>query len=258
MTTRRRVQRFRNRLLAGLFVALLVLASPAVTYALQVRSQVTTLSNAAGSAANVTYTFGSYRTRNNETADQVQVTFPAGTDVSAATAISPVGSLTVAGQTVTVVFATPIAGLTGFDITLGGITNPATAGTYNVGNLTVELTDKWGSAFTETVTTADYTITATTLTISVSSTALDFGTLLPDATPAAKSVSVTVNADTPYNMTRTLTGDVGPLGLSVAGLAQGAKPAGAAVYAESVSVAPGWDAPADTTLTAQILYSVTP
>lgn len=258
MTAGHRKQRVLYHLILGLFVASIIMTSPAVTYALQIRSQVTTLTNTTTSATGVTYTFGTYRVKNNESAESVQVTFPSGTDVSGATAVAPAGTISVAGQTVTIVFTTPLPGLETFDIVIGGITNPSSAGVYNVGDLVFAMRDKWGATFSEGVTTADYTIDGVTLTISVDSASLDFGTLLPGDTPPAQNVNVTVVAGMAYTMTRTTSGDVGALGLVVEGAAEGAKPPGTSVYTEGVTIAPGWDAPTDTTLTAQILYSVTP
>lgn len=242
----------------ALTMVLLLVMTPSLTFALQTRSLVTTLTDTMAYATNVTYTFSGYRVKNNETTSKVSVTFPADTDVSGAYAMQPAGSASVSGQKVTITFDAPLPGLTTFDVVIGGIKNPSTAGIYNVGNLTFDVLDKWGVAFYEDMPTGDYTITGSTLTLTVDTAMLDFGTLLPDEVPPAQTVNVTVEADMPYNMTRTLAGDVTPLGLTVSGDGQGAKAAGTTTYLESVGIAPGWDAPADTTLTAQIVYSVTP
>ena len=108
-----------------------------------------------------------------------------------ATAVEPAGTVSVSGQTVTVTFNTRSRSAASFTVTLGNIANP-TAGTYNVGNIAFEGTDR-GRHRPPTVNTADYTITGGSLSMTITTPdagqSVDFGTVdpgIPSATAQSR------------------------------------------------------------------------
>lgn len=265
MPSRRRHRREYVRLATGVLIALALLAAPLTAYAVKLGTVAVELSDSTALASGVSYTFTGFRTAPNQTVAAVTIQFATDTStVTSAATSSPQGAVSVIdGRTVTVTFE-PALDDKNSDIalTLNGVTNPASVGTHTVERITFSVVNLKPSPTPgeETYTSAaSYTIIPEpTLSISVDSANLDFGTLLPGDTPPAQNVNVTVVAGMAYTMTRTISGDASDLGVVVTGTAEGAKAPGTFTYAEAVTVAPGWDAPADTTLTAQILYSVTP
>jgi len=218
----------------------------------------TTLSDTFTGSTGVTYSFGTYRISNGEYCTGASLTFPAGTDVSGATASSPAGTVAVSGQTVTVTFTNRIRGRN-LILVIGGIRNPQTPGLYNAGGITLFLTNPAGGVKPpETYPTGDYSIVTPTMSISITPETIDFGELLPGDAPPPQTVNVTVSSSTPVQLTRVVAGDVTDLGLTVSGTASGSKPAGTATYTDAYRVAPTWYSEAGVPLAASVNYTLTP
>jgi len=219
----------------------------------------TTPSTPIAGSTGVTYSFGAYRITAGERCTGYSVTFPDGTGVSGATALSPAGTLAVAGQTVTVTFSSPITNENPFTVSIGGIRNPTVAGTFNAGSIAFYATNPRGKPKDpQLLATGDYTIVLPEMSITIDRASLDFGELMPDETPPPQDVRVTVGSTVPCQITRTLSGDVSELGLSVTGGGSGSKPAGTATYTDTYRIAPTWHSPAGTPLAASVSYAVTP
>lgn len=219
-------------------------------------------------ATDVTYTFSSYRTDAtnsgygaNERCTGFEITFPTGTNVTAATLVSPAGSRTISGQTVRGTFTTAIPRSTEFSIVLGGITNSA-ANTYNIGNIKFSGRRSLFGLFDydspSDASTGPYTIFERlflTITTPDAGQTLDFGGVDPGVTTAAKSVTVKVDSSAGYTITRSIGGSVAELGLTVAGSMAGTKPAGTAEYINSFTLDPPWTTDPGN-YTANVTYTV--
>jgi hypothetical protein len=241
----------------ALTVALVLASSGPGAVAVTSRGQPTTTVAPDTSGSGATYTFGTYKGKNEETVSSASVTFPAGTDVASATAVSPAGTVSVSGQTVTVTFATPIPAKSTFTVTMGNIVNPA-AGTYNAGPITFQGTLR-GNPNTSVLRTGDYTITAGYLTMTITTPdagqSVDFGTLDPGIASTIETVIVQVDSSGPYTLARTLGGDATALGLNITGDATGAKPAGNSIFTDLYQLTPSWTATPSIPLTATVLYT---
>jgi len=245
------------------FVGLLA-SSPLVTFGVSSQGQVaTTLSNDTISSSNVTYTFGNFRVANKEEVPAVEITFPADTDVSGAVAVSPLGTVTVSGQTVRIDFAAPVPQRSSkFTLSVGGITNPSTPGAYNVGNIIFYTADLAGAPTGSTAIGSgpDYTILDGWLTLAITTpgltTGIDFGAVDPDVPSPLQTVTVEVDAPFAYDISRTLAGDAALMGLTVTGDAVGAKTAGVGLFSDDYQVNPPWTTTPSTPLTATVTYTV--
>jgi hypothetical protein len=173
--------------------------------------------------------------------------------------VDPSGTVAVSGQTVTYTFSPSIRNETPFDVAIGGIRNPTTPGAYNAGSLTFFTTNPQGKPKDpQPMATGGYTIVVPSMTLTIDRTSLNFGDLLPGDTPPAQQVRVTATATIPHAITRTITGDIADLGLTVTGTATGAKPAGTATFVDTYRVAPTWDSREGVPLAATVRYSLTP
>ncbi len=264
----RRIQhRFHLRIvLAAVLLAFagVLASSPSITFGVSSQGQVaTTLSNDTISSPNVTYTFGNFRVANKEEVPAVEITFPAGTDVSGAVAVSPLGTVTVTGQTVRIDFTAPVPQRSSkFTLSVGGITNPSTPGAYNVGTVTFYTADLDGISTGSTAIAAgpDYTILDGWLTLTITTVdpgqAVLFGNLDPGIPSPPVDVTVNVDSSLPVSITRTIGGDAVLMGLMVTGTATGAKPAGVADYVDTYQVTLPWTTNPAIPLVATVQYTV--
>jgi len=239
-----------------------ILALPTTSTAVVVGTPTTTLSNTV-TALPSNYTFAGYTNNKNRQLSWATITFPAGTNVSGATAVLTGTTVTVTGPTtVRVTYSPRIPGSTAFTIAVGNIVNPA-AGTYPANSITIvcRTTNNGGAqAQDEPVATGGYTIVATpilTLTITTpgAGQSVDFGSIDPEVTTPPQTVAIQVNSSAPYTFSRTIN-DPAPLGLAVTGTAEGAKPAGSATYLDSFTLTPPITATPSVPLTATVLYTV--
>ncbi len=235
----------------------LIAGSALLAHAVTYTGPTTTLSDAYTSTTGVTYTFGTLTNGNGEMATGAAITFPAGTDVSGATAVSPVGTVSVTGQTVTITFTTPVARGETYAVSIGGITNPPTGGTYNAGNLRIFLANPANNnpRTPEDLPTGDYTIGPRVLTLSVSPTSVDFD-LQPGVASPVHDVTVSVTSSHPYMVTRDIAGDATAFGLDVTGDASGPKSGGTATLVDQYQATAPWTTPGDATYAATVTYTV--
>lgn len=245
------------RVATALTLVALVCIPGGRAHAVAVGTPVVTLSDGFTNTTNVTYTFSGYTVGNGQMIVAAEVTFPAGTDVSGATAVSPAGTRTVSGQTVRVDFTTPVPRGAAFSWSIGGIRNPATAGTYNAGNITFYPVNPANNnpRNPESHPTADYTFAQPYLTLSVDPSTVSFD-LMPGVTAGPEAITVNVDSSHPYTITRTVGGSHDLFGLQVTGSASGSKPAGSASYAESLTATAPWTTEGDRTYTATVTYTV--
>lgn len=207
------------------------------------------------------YTFTRYKTDKNEYCTGFSITFPAGTDVSLATC--PDGTVAVAGQSVTVVFTTPVGGTkaTNIPLNLANVVNPL-PGNYNVGDITFFRTDLAGTPIaSQAFASASYDIAVTpfvTLTITTPGPGqtVDFGPIDPGTPSTTADVSVEVTASGPHKITRALGGQSVEMGLTVVGNAVGQKNASSGAYTDTYQLDPPWTTPPGP-YTATVQYTVT-
>lgn len=258
---RQRSDRAARAVCSVLFAFVLVFAPAEAAFAVSVASGPTTVVNPTMEySTGAQYTFSSYRTSGVEQCTGCQITFPAGTNVAAATAVSPAGTVTVSGQTVTITFTNRIPASTTFSVVVGGVTNPA-GGTYSVGNITFNtllfgLIPTTGNAGTGGYTIASGHITLTIQTPNAGQ-SVDFGAIDPGVTTAPRSVTVTVNSSSGYTISRSVAGDATRMGLAVSGNANGTKPAGTASFTDSFTLTPPWTTDPGVPLVATVTYTVT-
>jgi hypothetical protein len=248
--------------LCTLLLALLVPFDSIASAVIVSSGPTTTLSTTSAGATGVTYSFGTYRVEAGQSLHTIELTFPAGTDLSSAALVQPAGTMTVSGTSIVIAVSPQLGPGSDITVTIGGVTNTTTLGTYpaNPSQHMTFIYDRTGGGPPRVrLPIGDYTITvAPVISITVSSTDIDFGTLLPGEVPPAVPIQVTVVSNVPCEVTRTVVGDAADLGLTITGDVVGAKPAGSATYSDSVQVAPTWYTPAETTLTATIVYTVLP
>lgn len=254
-----------RRALQALLAALVVLQlAPPVPAAEAVTARgsfsITVTPNTTRSSAS--YTLGEFRTGNGETVTGYTLTFPSDTNASGATSPGAGDVVSVAAdtRTVTVVLGTPVAQRTNFDIVLGNVLNPSTAGPYSVASVT--FTCQGSTNQTVNISAKTYTIVAApyiSMTIETpdAGQSVDFGTVDPGVTVAGKQVRVTVTSSAGYTMSRTIGGDATLLGLSVTGGASGPGGAGTTAYTDNYAITPPWTTDPEVPLTATVTYTVT-
>jgi len=233
---------------------LYALATP-VAQALNVTTPTVTLSDPTAGATS-TYTLSTYRTVGNENATGAELTFPAGFDLSSATLISPAGTLSRSGQTLTLTFTPLIEKNTDFSVVVGSIVNPA-EGTYAMPNLTISLvtSNKGEPMPSASVAVGAVTIGQAVLSVTLPTQVVTFDAS-PEAAPPTQYVSLQVESSLPYTVTRAISGDVDLIGLSVTGEATGAKPAGTATMTDAYSANVPWTTDGGQTYTALVEYTV--
>lgn len=256
-------------LLPGVLVACVLHVD--VARAVNAATPTTTLSSYVAGATGVTYTFSGYTVANGEMATGAIITFPAGTDVSGATLLGPAGTLTVSGQAVTIAFNPRIMKGNPVAVSLGGITNPATQGTYAVGDATHPGTITFLTAnpnnnqarAPQYITSPSYAIgpppyLTMTITTPGAGQAVDFGAIDPGVTTPAKQVTVTISSSAAYTISRTYGGSAAQLGLTVSGTASGTKTAGNnQVWTDDYQLTPLWTTDPEVPLSATVVYTVT-
>jgi len=210
------------------------------------------LSDNSATSTGVTYTYGPYNLGGNQSCTGVVVTFPAGTAFVNPTC-SPAGTVTVVGQTATIVFTTPIPKNAVLTFSISGVTNPS-AGSYT-NAVTFNIVDHKGARSTETVTSPAYSIIDRILTVTLSSSSLYFD-LTPEVVSPDQYVTLNVTSSHAYTITRTVAGDSGLMGLTVSGAATGAQTAGTAALTDTYSASVPWTTPGAATYTATVTYTI--
>jgi hypothetical protein len=170
--------------------------------------------------------------------------------------VSPAGTVSVSGQTVTYTFATRIARNTAIVVAIGGINNPSVAVTQTAGNMTFYLQKVNDDALPpETHPTGTYSIVAPYLSVSVSPSNMAFD-LYPDVAALPQAVTVNVSSSHPYVVTRDASPQGALFGLTVTGQAQGSRPAGTTALVDEFSADVPWTTEGDQDYTATVTYTV--
>ena len=263
----------------SVFCSIAIAAALAVTFAGAVMPEnalavktigaATVTVNPSGTGQVAEYSIGRFRSEKSEYVVSFTLTFPVGTNVSGANLTSQVGVISVSGQTVNVQLQmpTPIDSNSKFTIVLDGIVNPFAVGTYTIPAITFQTSDvptgTNPSSSTVTLgTNGNYAITAApymsmTITTPGASQGVDFGAVDPGVSTAGATVSISVNSSLPFTITRVISGSQTQLGLTVAGTATGAKPAGTANFIDTFRLTPPWTTDPQVALAASVVYTVT-
>lgn len=255
-----------------LVLAISCLTAPAVAAVVEIPTATTALTNTLAGQPGVTYTFGQYQEALNRLVVGVDVTFPAGTDLTAATVLPAVGTWTRSGQTISITFPTPIATLTPFSFSIDNITNRTSAGTFTDIQLVFRTTNNGGKqARTNTLTAGPYTIIAApyismTITTPDAGQSVDFGSIPPAETTGPRTVDISVLSSAQYTITRTVTdpaGAVAKLGLvsvwapaGTLGVLRPAAPATAATFTDTFTLTPPWTTDPEQLLAVSMTYTV--
>ena len=271
---------FRSRMIAISILACLLapgflalcLSSTADAAVVEIPTATTTLTNTLAGQPGVTYTFGQYQEAANRRVVGVDITFPAGTNLTAATVLPTVGTWTRSGQTISITFATPISQLTPFSISIDNVTNRSSVGTFTDIQLGFRTTNNGGKQpQTHTLTAGSYTITpapyiSMTITTPDSGQSADFGSIDPGVTTGPKTVDIRVLSSAPYTITRTLadpSGAVAKLGLTstwapagTLGTLRLAAPVTPAAFTDTFTLTPPWTTDPEQLLTASVTYTV--
>ena len=225
--------------------------------------------NPSGTGQVAQYTIERFKSSKSEYVVSLSMTFPAGTNISGADITSQAGTVTVSGQTLTVQLQmpTPIDPSSRFTIVLDGIVNPFTAGTYNILDVTFQTSAvAAGTNPSTSVVTlgadGNYAITAApfismTITTPDAGQSVAFGAVDPGVATPGANVSLSVNSSLPCTITRAISGSQAQLGLTVAGTATGAKPAGSAIFKDVFRLLPPWTTAPQVALAASVVYTVT-
>lgn len=168
-------------------------------------------------------------------------TFPAGQSTATVTFDSP-----------TLVTSTPITYWVVYTIgplpTPDGTTANSTVVAVTSGAATTVNTATTGSTFTLQF--------ANRLSVTITPGAVSFGPVDPATVVPTQTITVDVISAKPYTVTRTVTGDIALMGLTVTGTSPGSHAKGTASYTDGVTINIPWTTPADQPLTASVSYTV--
>ncbi len=247
--------------IALLLLCLLILLPATSVHAVSAQGRVSVTLGNADTLATTAYTIGNFRTGNGETVTGYTVSFPAGPDVSGATSAGTGDIVSYpAANAVRVELGTTIPQRTTFQIALGNVINPSTAGEYqlvqivfhrNAGNETFTMGARDGLF---TITAAPFLL----LTIETpdGSSAVDFGDVYPGIPTDSIEITLTVQSSDSYTITRTLGGDAAALGLIATGVPEDLRSAGTTVYVDSLTLEPPWETTPEIPYTATVDYAV--
>ena len=260
---------FASAIAVACVVTLAGAAVPQTAAAVDTNGKPSVQVNPTGTGQVAQYTIGRFKSSKSEYVVALSMTFPAGTNISGADITSQAGTVTVSGQTLTVQLQmpTPIDPASRFTIVLDGIVNPFTPGTYNIPEITFQTSALAGGTnpSTSVVTlgaNGNYAITAApfismTITTPDAGQSVVFGAVDPGVTTPGANVSLSVNSSLPFTITRAISGNQAQLGLTVAGTATGAKPAGSAIFDDVFRLLPPWTTAPQVALAASVVYTVT-
>lgn len=245
-----------------LFTALVAVAIAALNvlpsaFAVTATTPATTLSNTYTSES-ATYAFSGFTLAGNQLCERVDIAFPAGTNVNEATLVSPAGTLTTSTGTVSIVFSPLIPKGSAITVQVGGIVNPPDPLTNASAALTfyTALNKKGPFTAEPPLTSGAYSSTVRpSLSMSIDTTDIAF-TLVPGASPASQTVSVSVASSTTYDIGRTLNGQWADINLDVSGDASGTFGPGTRVHQDVCSAWVSYDATGGASYSASILYTV--
>lgn len=252
---------------AAFVLTLLAAAAPQRALAVSANGGTSVTVNPDGTGQVAQYAVGRFRSAKSEYVVSFSVTFPDGTDVSAATVSDQTGTVSVSGQTVTFDLATPLDEKARFSIVIGGVVNPVVADQYEIARVEFETSHSQDGSHPSTshvdlgrdgrydITHAPYV--SMTIVTPGAGQSVDFGSIDPGVSTPGVPVSVSVASSLPYTITRTLAGSYAELGLAITGTAIGARPAGIAVFNHVFGLTPPWTTDPQVPLTATVVYTVT-
>ena len=261
MTRRRTTSLFMIGVVAcATVLALLVLPQSAGAITANNKHQV--LPTPAGAGQYATYGIGPYDVANGETITKVAIAFPAGCNVSAAHPVDAGDTVTVSGQTVTLTFGTPKTAGTRFSFRVRNVRNPLTGGKYSLEDPT--FTRSTGTTVNVSLVgkRAQFTIfTSPYLVLTIETPddpqTVDFGNVDPGVAAGPQTVLLTVDSSLGFTISRTLSGDVALMGLTVSTLPAAVQPSGVQTYSSVYGLMPPWTTSPNTPLSADVQYTVT-
>lgn len=243
-------------------VIMLLCAQPVAAFGIASSPRHAVNPTPAGAGRYATYVIGPCDVDNGETITRVAVTFPAECDVSGAQAIDAGDTVSVSGQTVTLTFGTAKTAGSQFSYRIANVRNPMTDGSYslvstvftasNGATTSVSLQGKRGVLK---ILASPYLVLTIETPDDVQT--VDFGTVDPGVAAPSKTVLVTVDSSLAYTVSRTLSGDVAAMGLTVSTLPAAVQPAGVATYSSVYGITPPWSTVPGVPLHAAVVYTVT-
>lgn len=98
----------------------------------------------------------------------------------------------------------------------------------------------------------------TLLSLTITDALVDFGALDPDQLSAIESIVLIIEASLPYTLTRTVSGAVSEMGLTISGGASRSFPAGTRVVTDTLQARPPWTTDPEIPLEVTISYTLVP
>ncbi|MBS3974474.1 MAG: hypothetical protein KGZ89_06375 [Actinobacteria bacterium] len=98
----------------------------------------------------------------------------------------------------------------------------------------------------------------TRLSLTLPTALVDFGALMPDSPSATEAIDVVIDANVPYTLTRTVSGDVSAMGFAISGDASRSMPAGPRTITDSLWAVPPWTTDPGVPLEVTIRYTLVP
>ena len=98
----------------------------------------------------------------------------------------------------------------------------------------------------------------TRLSLTLPTALVDFGALMPDSPSATEAIDVVIDANIPYTLTRTVSGDVSAMGFAISGDASRSMPAGPRTITDSLWAVPPWTTDPGVPLEVTIRYTLVP
>jgi len=96
------------------------------------------------------------------------------------------------------------------------------------------------------------------LSLTLPTTLVDFGALMPDSPSATEVIDIVIEANVPYTLTRAVSGDVSAMGLAISGDDSRSMPAGSRTITDSLWAVPPWTTDPETPLEVTISYTLVP
>lgn len=219
----------------------------------------TTLSNPYAGATGVTYTFSGFTMDGSELSNRVDIAFPAGTDLSAASVDPAQGTSSASGTTLQCTLNPQLAKGSAITIRILNVTNPALPANGLTATLSFYVAKNWRGPFlleTPIQTSGAFNVFPP-YAMTLSTSALHF-VLEPEVPALPQSVTITVDSGYPYTITRTITGQHAEMGLQVSGDASGTGGPGTIVYVDNFTADVPWTTAGESSLTANISYTILP
>ena len=96
------------------------------------------------------------------------------------------------------------------------------------------------------------------LSLTLPTTPVDFGALMPGSSSATRVIDVVIDANVPYTLTRAVSGDVSAMGFAISGDASRSMPPGPRTITDSLWAVPPWTTDPGIPLEVIIRYTLVP